>query len=249
MDFAERIMEEMRLSQVREGEKDHERALALIRAQSHALVWRGTEEELSGAIIRWFELGLLEAESRNEALRKAAIHFVRPDGSPAISPLRPAPAVATPEGLSNDEAPLPGATIHGAGIDDWIAWNGESYVIRQTRESIEADKGLRLIGSARALSSGPKRYGPGLVNVVLTQSQEPGIADAVLPEVIPSAKRRAAIQPLLDAKGWSILDWANAARVSHATAQDYLSGKTNPYPSTRLKLAKAFGIMVQQLPR
>jgi lambda repressor-like predicted transcriptional regulator len=57
-----------------------------------------------------------------------------------------------------------------------------------------------------------------------------------------SLSRRAFITPLLDAKGWSILDWANEANVSHATAQDYLDNKTKPYPSTRKKLAKALGL-------
>jgi lambda repressor-like predicted transcriptional regulator len=54
--------------------------------------------------------------------------------------------------------------------------------------------------------------------------------------------RRAFVMPLLEAKGWSILDWANDANVSHATAQDYLDNKTKPYPSTRKKLAKALGV-------
>ena len=63
------------------------------------------------------------------------------------------------------------------------------------------------------------------------------------------ASRRAVIEPLLDAKGWSILDWANEAEVAHATAMDFLDEKTRPYRSTRFKLAKALGISVDQLPR
>ena len=63
------------------------------------------------------------------------------------------------------------------------------------------------------------------------------------------ASRRAVIEPLLDAKGWSILDWAIEADVAHATAMDFLDEKTRPYRSTRLKLAKALGISVDQLPR
>jgi len=54
--------------------------------------------------------------------------------------------------------------------------------------------------------------------------------------------RRAFVLPLLEQMGWSILDWANEANVSHATAQDYLDNKTKPYPSTRKKLAKALGV-------
>jgi len=65
----------------------------------------------------------------------------------------------------------------------------------------------------------------------------------------PLPSRRACVEPILAAKGWSILDWATEAEVSHATAIDYLHGKTKPYPSTRRKLAKALGLTVQQLPR
>jgi lambda repressor-like predicted transcriptional regulator len=61
-------------------------------------------------------------------------------------------------------------------------------------------------------------------------------------ELAASNPRRAFVLPLLEQKGWSILDWANEANVSHATAQDYLDNKTKPYPSTRKKLANALGI-------
>ncbi len=71
---------------------------------------------------------------------------------------------------------------------------------------------------------------------------------AIESNVEQKMSRRAFIEPLLKAKGWSILDWANEADVSHATAMDYLKGKTSPYRSTRLKLAKALDISVDQLP-
>jgi len=61
--------------------------------------------------------------------------------------------------------------------------------------------------------------------------------------------REAFVIPLLEKNGWSPLDWAVEAKVSPATAQDYLGNKTKPYASTRMKLAKALGISVQQLPR
>jgi hypothetical protein len=60
--------------------------------------------------------------------------------------------------------------------------------------------------------------------------------------------RRSVLDPLLNLKGWSVNDWANAAHVSHATAMDYLLGKTDPYPSTRKKLADALAIQISQLP-
>jgi lambda repressor-like predicted transcriptional regulator len=62
--------------------------------------------------------------------------------------------------------------------------------------------------------------------------------------------RKDFVIPLLEAKGWSILDWANEAGVAHATAHDYLDGKTKKsYASTRLKLAKALGVPVDKLPK
>ena len=70
--------------------------------------------------------------------------------------------------------------------------------------------------------------------------------EAKPPEII---SRQAFVTPLLEAKGWSILDWATEAEVSHATAIDYLQGKRTPYRSTRLKLAKALNVSVDQLPK
>jgi lambda repressor-like predicted transcriptional regulator len=65
----------------------------------------------------------------------------------------------------------------------------------------------------------------------------------------PVQSRRAFVEPILAAKGWSILDWANEADVAYHTAADYLAGTTKPYRSSRVKLAKALGVSVQQLPK
>jgi len=74
------------LGKEHEAEYEHERKLAAIRAQSHALVWTGPTEELREAIRRWYEAGWIQAESLDAAIQKAAIHFIRPDG---VSVLRP----------------------------------------------------------------------------------------------------------------------------------------------------------------
>jgi hypothetical protein len=141
---------------------EHERKLAAIRAQSHALTWTGTAEELTETIKRWYESGWLTAESLQDALQKASIHFAKPDGRPILKPPSLEPSQIQPK---------------------------------------------------KALS------------------------------------RREFVTPLLDAKGWSILDWANEANVSHATALDYLANKTKAYRSTRVKLAKALDVPIEQLPR
>lgn len=57
------------------------------------------------------------------------------------------------------------------------------------------------------------------------------------------------VQRILEEKGWSILDWANEAGVSHVTAAAYLRGKTKTYRSTRVKLAKALGVLIAELPK
>jgi hypothetical protein len=86
------ILEEMLLGQggvlAKRGQEqlDLERKLAAIRAQSHALTWTGTTEELTETITRWYESGWLTAESLQDALQKASIHFAKPDGTPAIKP-------------------------------------------------------------------------------------------------------------------------------------------------------------------
>lgn len=60
--------------------------------------------------------------------------------------------------------------------------------------------------------------------------------------------RETVVLPILESKGWSILDWSLEANVAYHTAADYVAGKRTPYPSTRKKLAEALGLTVQQLP-
>jgi lambda repressor-like predicted transcriptional regulator len=64
-----------------------------------------------------------------------------------------------------------------------------------------------------------------------------------------SQYRRDFIGPKLLEKGWSRLQWAMEAEVAYNTVSDYLSGKKKPYPSTRVKLAKALGISANHLPQ
>jgi len=63
-------------------------------------------------------------------------------------------------------SPLPSATIIGAHISEFVAWDGEceQYVLRPTKESVLADEGLKLIGSVRELSV-VRRFSPGYVFV------------------------------------------------------------------------------------
>lgn len=61
--------------------------------------------------------------------------------------------------------------------------------------------------------------------------------------------RAAFVKPKLDSKGWSVLDWANECGVDFHTASDFLKDKTNPYRSTRKKLAEGLGVAVEELPK
>lgn len=60
--------------------------------------------------------------------------------------------------------------------------------------------------------------------------------------------RKVLLSPVLKNNGLSIRDWASKANVSFDTARDYLNGKSDPYPSTRKKLADALGIRVEDFP-
>ena len=150
-----------KVGQREQEQLEHERKLAAIRTQSHALTWTGTVEELTDTIKRWYESGWLMAESLQDALQRASIHFAGLDGKPIITPTSGEPSQPQPTTVSSREF----------------------------------------------------------------------------------------VTPILDAKGWSILDWANEAGVSHATAIDYLENKRTPYRSTRLKLANALKVRVDQLPK
>lgn len=72
------------------------------------------------------------------------------------------------------------------------------------------------------------------------------------PPSAPSAdrgrRRSSFVMPLLAQKGWSTRDWAVNAEVDFHTVNDFLKGRTDPYRSTRKKLAESLGVAVEKLP-
>jgi hypothetical protein len=96
-------------------------------------------------------------------------------------------------------SPLPCATIIGADIDEFVAWDGEQYVMRPTKDSVLADEGLKLIGSVRELSR-TRRFSPGYV-FVQNPSQEAQCPDCTLqdppPPQPPAQIRLSALEPVL----------------------------------------------------
>jgi hypothetical protein len=82
----------------------------------------------------------------------------------------------------------------------------------------------------------------------LTALAEQGSACRPVHEEKEFSKRRAFVLPLLEQRGWSILDWAQYAGVDFHTANGYFKNKRNPYRSTRKKLAESLGLKCEQLP-
>jgi len=68
------------------------------------------------------------------------------------------------------------------------------------------------------------------------------------PTQTKESTRKGFVEPLLLAKGWSMLQWALEAEVAYNTVADYLAGKKNPHSRTRVKLAKALGTTANLLP-
>jgi lambda repressor-like predicted transcriptional regulator len=59
--------------------------------------------------------------------------------------------------------------------------------------------------------------------------------------------RKAFVEPILRQKGWSLLDFSGKAIVDYKTITHFLEGGKS-YNDTRLKIANALGISVDQLP-
>jgi lambda repressor-like predicted transcriptional regulator len=64
-----------------------------------------------------------------------------------------------------------------------------------------------------------------------------------------ATRRKAFVEPLLDAKGWSVAQWAEAAKVSRHTAKDYMEAKRKTNHSNRRLLADALGVSFQEFPK
>jgi hypothetical protein len=118
----------------REEEEAHERRLAEIRAESHALVWTGTAEELTGTIKRWFESGWIVAESLQDALQLASIHFRRPDGMPIVRPF--APSTEHDHSAIFSASPTYQKIVFRGNEYDLTAYHYASDIVRVLHESL-----------------------------------------------------------------------------------------------------------------
>jgi lambda repressor-like predicted transcriptional regulator len=73
-------------------------------------------------------------------------------------------------------------------------------------------------------------------------------ASMLIPDTVAS-RRKAFVHPLLDAKGWSVTQWAEKAKVSRHTANNYLEAKRKTYHSSMKYLAEALGVSFQDFPK
>jgi lambda repressor-like predicted transcriptional regulator len=102
---------------------------------------------------------------------------------------------------------------------------------------------------------------PRLMTAVMDAPKIPTLmgtpTDSPLPQMAKFAqsfnlvahKRKAFVQPLLDAKGWSLAQWAEKAKVSRHTANSYMEGKRKTYHSSMKDLAEALGVSFQEFPK
>jgi len=122
--FADDIIERFRQDAERRRELEHETKLAEIRARSYALIWTGPKEDLVEAITTFYKAGWIQAADLADALRKAAFHFVGPDGRPVIE---------VPETLE------PGITPRFKPLDNnyqTIEFDGKEYPLTSTQSTV-----------------------------------------------------------------------------------------------------------------
>jgi hypothetical protein len=142
--------------------------------------------------------------------------------------------------------------------DFWLQWARKEVAENQTSSHSRTRSPRGLLSEAARKRGQALREGrtegyvqlPSAVQVVPQRLL--GVPYSAQPEVpgpYEKARVRAAfVMPILEKKGWSILDWANKSDVDFHTANDYLKGRTNPYRSTRKELAASLGVDVDKLP-
>jgi hypothetical protein len=92
------------------------------------------------------------------------------------------------------------------------------------------------------------RYLAEVPDILLAFTQSTGNQASTDSTEVKANRRTARIKPLLDAKGWSVSQWASNAGVSTTVAYEYLSGKSDPRPDNRKALADAVGLEIQNFP-
>jgi hypothetical protein len=140
-------MAELMLGKEGVRKQEHEAQLKRER-ESHALVWTGTEGQLVEEIKKLFDAGLVRAKDLPDALQKAAIHFVDPDGKPIIKPA--STRTEKPAAVTSNQPPKRlRATVNCPGAARKMEAYLEANGIGATQFAIEAQTTDRTIRSFR----------------------------------------------------------------------------------------------------
>ncbi len=152
-----------------------------------------------------------------------------------ISEMTPLFRKAVKTGTMRADLVLADSGIAGL-LDSLLVYNchNSDERFRLEGEARKSDEWLRL---ARAIAKAQARSS-------LVESNE----KATRRNAAPGGAREAFLRSILDNKGFSVHDWANKAGVDFHTADNFLKGKTQPYQSTRKKLAKALDVEAQKIP-
>jgi hypothetical protein len=150
------------------------------------------------------------------------------------------------------EGSLPSAVVNGADINEFVAWDGNTYVLRPTKESVLADERLKLIGSVRELSR-VRRLEPGFVIFENLRNEE--LPSEFQDKSEQSAEREGQsreanrknvqsgfarkIDELRRECGWSLNDLENATGLDKKLISGHVSGK-GMHPRTLKKYADTF---------
>ena len=148
---------------------------------------------------------------------------------------------------------------HAGEVGDVSKWTWvENAISRFLREELEPEVWFwdTVQPASAATEEGPQKPAPieelsSGEPMRATESETTPSGDEICPDRAEAraTARREFVEPILLKKGWSILDWANHSQVDFHTANDYLKGRTDPYPSTRKKLADSLGVPVPDFPK
>jgi hypothetical protein len=151
-------------------------------------------------------------------------------------------------------------TLYYVYFDDPNLFGGTvTYEATTTKRTVILVAGRFFVGSIRTpAKGGPPTIGNGDDGTfqssvkpqhAIKSPDAPKIQVATASERAPDLnKRKSFVMPILEKKGWSVLEWATHSEVDFHTADNYLKDKTKSYKSTRTKLAKSLGVDVQELP-
>jgi hypothetical protein len=157
--------------------------------------FKRSADQLSRDWAEKIEIEALELEAGARVEKSSnQVSFISRIGEAAESTPHPAPTKeptpreqptgtngpSTPEGIrpvtrkAHARKPLPGAIIYGVRPDSnaYVAWDGEQYVLRPSRDNVLADDSLMPIGSVQELRVDHPHPGPmGQVEVVIPTPQ------------------------------------------------------------------------------